>query len=123
MKQSNFPETSRIAHVSKSEESKQRDYDRIVLALEKLGSGNYEDIARSMGERELNVVSRRLLEMVKKDLVENTGIKKLTSRNRPAFIYKLSSVSKSPTQLVDDIISQAKNNSFKQLNFFTNDNN
>lgn len=118
MKQSNFPETSRIAHVSKSEESKQRDYDRIVLALEKLGSGNYEDIARSMGERELNVVSRRLLEMVKKDLVENTGIKKLTSRNRPAFIYKLSSVSKSPIELVDDIILQATNNNYIQKDLF-----
>lgn len=100
------PETSEIARVNKTDESKQRDYDRIVLALQKIGSGNYEDISRAMKEKELNVVSRRLSEMVKKGMVENTGIKKKTSRNCPAFIYKVcDGVKVTATKIVDDMVT------------------
>lgn len=107
MKINKFPETSKIAHDNKTDDSKQRDYDRILKGLSKISSGHYEDISNAMGERELNVVSRRLGEMVKKGMIENTGIKKRTSRNCSAFIYKLCEVAKSPTEIVDDIITLA----------------
>ena len=105
-----MPETSRIANDLKTDESKQRDYDRIVVALKKIGSGHYEDIALAMGEKELNVVSRRLSEMVQKGMVENTGLKKNTSRNRPAFIYQLPPPqTQSRADLTENLINQTIN--------------
>lgn len=82
-------ETSQMAHDNKTEESKQRDYDRILMALEKIKYGHYEDIAREMGEKELNVVSRRMKEMREKGMIENVGLKKKTSRNCWAFVHQI----------------------------------
>lgn len=83
------PETSKEAKDLKTNESKQRDYERIAAAFRVIGVGHYEDAANQIGEKDLNVCSRRFKEMREMGILENTGIKKLTSRNRNAFIHKL----------------------------------
>lgn len=135
-----YPITSHIAKAMKTDESKQRDYDKIVSTLKVLGMGTYEDIANQMCEKDLNVVSRRLKEMLPatnenpkgKGLVYNTGIKKLTSRNRPAFMYSIKSdgsksaavehtfkpSEKSTSDYANKIIESAKGNGFIQPELF-----
>ena len=83
------PETSRDANIQKTFESKNRDYARIRKALEVIGSGHYEDIARQINEKDLNVVARRMKEMRDLGILRNTEIKKLTSRNRNAYVHTL----------------------------------
>lgn len=110
------PETSLIANENKSEESRQRDYDDIVRALTAIGSGHYEDVSIWLGWKDIAKSARRFNEMREKDLIENTGIKKMTSRHRPAFIHQLCNVSKkSATQIVDDIITNATSQTRKTL--------
>lgn len=119
MKKVNFPETSRIAHQNKSEESRQKDYDAIVRAYESIGSGIYTDVAAFLNWNDPVKVARRMSEMREKGLLENTGLKKMTPRNRPAFIHQLCSVpKKTATQLVDDMIqSSHKHESIQQQLF------
>lgn len=83
-----MPDTSKFAHDNKSDESKQRDYERILVALDKIGEGNYEEIAKAMNEKELNVVSRRMKEMRDRGEIENTGTKTKTSRGCWAFVHR-----------------------------------
>ena len=90
MKKSQFPLTSKIAHYSKTEDSKQQDYMKIVSAYKKLKSGIYTDVASYLNWSDPNKCSRRMKEMREMGLLENTGETKLTPRNRPAFIHKLS---------------------------------
>ena len=89
MKRKHSP-TSKEAELSKSAESKNRDYKRIEMAYAVIGQGHYEDVAKYLGLTYLNVVSRRMKEMRDLGILVNTGIKKLTSRNRNAFVHTLS---------------------------------
>jgi hypothetical protein len=114
-----LPETSIIAGQNKSDESKQRDYEEILRALSSLGSGTYEDVSLFLGWEELNKSARRFKEMREKGMIENTGIKKLTTRNRPAFIHQLKSKPQSTSQIVDTIIHQATKPDFIQKELFT----
>ena len=84
-------ETSKEAELAKTDESKQRDYDRIISAYQSIGTGHYEDCANYMREKDLNVVSRRMKEMREKGMLINLETKKPTSRGRNAFIHALSS--------------------------------
>lgn len=107
-KKTKMPDTSREAGQLKTNESKQRDYDKIVNALLVIKSGHYEQIARQMKVKDIVIVARRLSEMVKNGVIRNTGLKKNTSRNRAAYIYELvDGTPRTPTQLVDDIITAA----------------
>lgn len=117
MKRKN-PETSLIAHQNKSLESKQRDYNDIVRAYQKLGSGIYTDVATFLGWVDAAKVARRMSEMRERGLLENTGIKKMTPRNRPAFIHQLKSQPQSVSQIVDTIIEQAHKPDFLQPTLF-----
>lgn len=83
------PSTSREANNLKSAESKNRDYKRIKEALAVLGVANYDTIARHIGVKDANVVSRRMKELCLLGEVRNTETKSLTSRNRNAFNYCL----------------------------------
>lgn len=117
MKRKN-PETSLIAHQNKSLESKQRDYDDIVRAYQKLGSGIYTDVATFLGWGDAAKVNRRMAEMRRLDILENTGIKKLTPRHRPAFIHQLKSQPQSVSMIVDKIIEQAHHPNSVQQDLF-----
>lgn len=97
------PETSQEAKQLKTNESKQRDYDRIVAALKVLGKAHYEDIALQMGEKDLNVCSRRMKELrdagiIEISIVKDKQEKKPTSRNRNAFVHKLSEGTPKPKE-------------------------
>lgn len=92
-------ETSQEANTLKTQDSKQRDWDKIIAALQVLGMANYEDIAEYNNWTDKNVCSRRLLELCPatdtnpkgKGLIYNTGLKNLTKRNRKAFMYAIKS--------------------------------
>lgn len=84
------PSTSKEANDLKSVESKNKDYKRIEMAYSVIGQGHYEDVAKFLGLKDLNIVSRRMKEMRDLGILVNTGIKKLTSRNRNAFVHCLS---------------------------------
>lgn len=86
--------TSREANNLKSAESKNRDYKRIEAAYSVIGQGHYEDVAKYLGLTDFNIVSRRMKEMRELGTLVNTGIKKLTSRNRNAFVHTLSATKK-----------------------------
>lgn len=117
MKRKN-PETSLIAHQNKSLESKQRDYDAIMKALGKIGSGIYTDVAKVLNWDDPVKVARRMAEMREKGMIENTGVKKLTPRHRPAFIHQLKSQPQSVSQIVDAMISHAYKPSSIQQDLF-----
>jgi len=108
MKRKEMPETSLIAHLNKSDESKQRDYNAIIMAFQNIGSGIYTDVASFLKWDDANKVARRMKELRELGKLENTGLKKMTPRNRPAFIHQLCNVpTKTPIQLVDDMIAAA----------------
>jgi hypothetical protein len=86
---STVPETSKEAKALKTQESKNKDYAKIINALTVLGTGIYEQISDFCGCREPNVISRRLKELEEKQLIYKTGEKRLTKRNRNAFVYCL----------------------------------
>lgn len=94
-----YPETSHLAKKMKTDESKQRDWDKIIAALKVLGNSNYEQIADYIGWRDLNTCSRRLKELCPastdnpkgKGLIYNTGVKNLTKRQRQAFMFAIKS--------------------------------
>lgn len=88
-----MPDTSIQAYEEKTMDSIRADWDKIIKALKVIGSGHYEDIAKQMQVTDLNVVSRRLSEMIKKDLVVRSSEKKRTSRGRNAYIHTLANES------------------------------
>lgn len=113
-----LPETSIIAGQNKSNESKQRDYEDITRAYQKLGSAIYTDVAEFLGWDDPNKCSRRMKEMREKGILENTGLKKMTPRNRPAFIHQLKSQPQSTSQIVDTIIEHCTKPNYIQPNLF-----
>jgi hypothetical protein len=116
---SKFPETSLEAKSLKTDESKNRDYKRIIEAYKIIGSGHYEDVAKFLGLKDFNIVSRRMKEMRKLKLLINTGVKKLTSRQRNAYVHTLSNetqpkVEKKPIETIHSISQEPHSN---QLGF------
>lgn len=95
------PSTSIEAKELKTDDSKRKDYDKIILSLKVIGEGNYEKIATQLGITELNVISRRMKEMRDLGLLENTGNKTLTTRGRHAFVHKLTELGKNTVSAID----------------------
>lgn len=95
------PETSLESKALKTDESKSRDYEKIIMALKVIGEANYEGIAIQLKLTELNTVSRRLKEMRELGLLENTGQKTLTSRGRNAFVHRLTELGKNTVSAID----------------------
>lgn len=83
------PETSREAWDSMRGKPVMEHHRKILTALEQIGTGMYEDIARHIGWTDFNAVSRRTKEMETLGLIEKTGEKRKTSSNRSAFTYRL----------------------------------
>lgn len=94
---SNLPDTSIAAGRLKTEDSKQRDYDKICHALRILGASHYEKIKDFLGWEDGGKVSRRMKEMLEptelnpkgKGLIYCTGLKGVTKRDRAAYLYDL----------------------------------
>lgn len=135
----NYPITSHLAKAMKSDESKQRDWDKIIATLKVLGNSNYEQIADYIGWRDLNTCSRRLKELCPastdnpkgKGLIYNTGVKNLTKRQRQAFMFAIKGTGtkenavevnyKTQTKTASTIAStilNSTNKDFKQADLF-----
>lgn len=85
----NLPDTSIAAFHALTPEKLTRDYNQIRNALLVLKEGTYEEIAKFLQWADLNKASRRLKEMEAAQIVYKPGYKKLTSRNRQAYLYRL----------------------------------
>lgn len=90
-----LPDTSLAAFHALTPEKLTKDYNQITNALIVLKEGTYEEIATFLHWNDLNKVSRRLKEMEAAQIVYKPGYKKLTSRKRQAYLYRLV-----PTKLV-----------------------
>lgn len=101
-------DTSKEAEVSKTFESKNRDYTRIIKALEVLGSANYDAISRQMDARDANVCSRRLKEMCELGMIRKTETKSLTNRLRNAYNYCLINQPKTENEIKPEKSPQGK---------------
>lgn len=84
-----FPETSLGAYHALTPEKVKKDHEKIFLALSNLWEAIYDEIARYLNEKDVNMVSRRLKEMEEMELIKKTGRKRRTSRNRSAFTYQV----------------------------------
>jgi hypothetical protein len=83
------PETSRAAYDSQTNDKLKGDYKKIIDALKVLKLATYEQISDYQNCREPNVISRRLAEMERLELIYKPGSKGTTKRNRQAFHYAL----------------------------------
>ncbi len=95
---SKHPETSLEAYHALTPEKLAGDYAKIINALKVLGTATYEQISDFNGCREPNIISRRLKELESKELIFKTGEKRLTKRNRNAFVYCLTNQPKTDNQ-------------------------
>jgi DNA-binding HxlR family transcriptional regulator len=86
---SSFPITSLESYRALTPEKLSKDYAKILSALTVLGVAHYEAISDYLGCREPNIVSRRLSELERNQLIYKTGEKRKTKRNRNAFVYCL----------------------------------
>lgn len=84
-----LPDTSLEAYRALTPEKLSRDYANIKYALECKREATYEEIADYLDWVDKNKVSRRLKEMEAAQIVYKPGYKKLTSRNRQAYLYRL----------------------------------
>lgn len=84
-----LPDTSLAAFHALTPEKLTRDYKHITNALIVLKEGTYEEIGLFLHWQDLNKVSRRLKEMEEAFIVYKPGYKKLTSRKRQAYCYRL----------------------------------
>ena len=92
-----IPETSLEAYRALKQEKLSKDYNDIVAALKVLGTATYEEMALFYGWIDINKCSRRLKELEPPtpsnpkglNLIFKTGNKRLTKRNRNAFVYQL----------------------------------
>jgi hypothetical protein len=84
-----FPETSLEAYKALTPEKLSADYAKIINGLKVLGTATYEQLSDFNGCREPNIISRRMCELERKQLIFKTGEKRLTKRRRNAFVYCL----------------------------------
>lgn len=117
MKKTKQPDTSTAAYKSITPDMLRDHYKRIVSALEKLKTANYEKIAQVAGFSDRNMASRRLKEMILLGLVVRTDLKSATSSGRSAYNYSLPGEKRTTVQVVDDIVNNA-GKGFKQTELF-----
>lgn len=84
----NLPKTSLEAYHSVSPEMLTNHHKCILVALNVLKSGTYEQIAEAVA-MEKHQVGRRISEMERIGIIYKPGEKRLTSTGRNAFVYKI----------------------------------
>lgn len=89
----NNPSTSHAAFKQVTSEMKEGHYMKIIAALQKLKSANYEAISQKCG-LERHAVGRRLSEMLERGIVWKPGGVSKTTSGRAAYNYQLSSETK-----------------------------
>jgi hypothetical protein len=97
MSKTKMPDTSLAAHKAVHAEMKNSHYGKIIGALKVLGVANYETIAKYVGFKDRNQVSRRLKEMEGLLLVFKPMTKSSTSSGRAAYNYQLTGDSQPKT--------------------------
>jgi predicted ArsR family transcriptional regulator len=86
-----LPQTSYDAYHQVTPEMLQGHYGKILAALKKLGTANYETIASNVN-LDRHAVGRRLKEMEIKQWVHKPGTTSPTKSGRKAFNYSLTGV-------------------------------
>lgn len=99
----NHPETSMEAYRALQPEHLRKTYQRIINALQSLGTATYEELADYLNCREPNQISRRLKEMEGMELIWKPGGKRLTKRRRNAFVYQLTAQPKTDQEIKSQI--------------------
>lgn len=89
MREVTLPDTSHEAYRALTPEKLSKDYSDIISALRVLREATYEEIVTQLGWKDLSKCSRRMKELQSMQLIYKPGKKKLTSRNRFAYTYKL----------------------------------
>jgi len=97
MSKRKLPDTSIAAGKAAHAEMKNSHYGKIIGALKVLGVANYETIAKYVGFKDRNQVSRRLKEMEGLLLVFKPMTKSNTSSGRQAYNYQLTGDSQPKT--------------------------
>lgn len=101
---SNLPDTSHEAYRALTPEKLAKDYNQITNALIVLKEATYEEISNFLQWNDMGKCSRRLKEMEGASMIYKPGLKKLTKRNRSAYVYKLvqnGEVSAQPEKLME----------------------
>lgn len=88
MSKRKVPETSKAAFESLDPERLNKTYKGIILALTKIRSGHFEDIAYQM-KVEPSIVWKRLSELQKGGIIRKTGYKKMLKSTRFGYIWEL----------------------------------
>lgn len=115
------PSTSLAANKKADETGlKQHHQQKIINALQKIGSANYEQIASFTG-MDRHAVGRRLSELERAQIVYKPGLKSPTKSGRDAFVYCLVGVSRSTNDMVNDMIQNATPPDKKELQEFLDD--
>lgn len=89
MREVSLPDTSIAAYRALTPEKLSKDYKDLVAALNVLKEGTYEDLAMFLNWPDKNKASRRMKELEIAQIVYKPGYKKLTSRRRQAYLYRL----------------------------------
>lgn len=89
----NNPSTSHAAFKQVTSEMKEGHYMKIIAALQKLKSANYETISQKCG-LERHAVGRRLSEMLERGMIWKPGGYSKTSSGRDAYNYQLTTETK-----------------------------
>ena len=128
----NLPETSLEAYKALHPETQRKMYDKIIEALKVLGTATYEELSDFLNCQDRNQISRRLKEMEGLQMIWKPGTKRLTKRNRNAFVYQLTGNSspktetevnyakgdKTATDYANDLIRSAQNHGAVQTDLF-----
>lgn len=88
MAKRNNPDTSKAAFHSLDPAKLTKTYKGIILALTKIGSGHFEDIAYQM-KVDPGVVWKRLSDLSKAGLIERSGYKKILKSGRMGYMWQL----------------------------------
>jgi len=88
MSENKLPETSLEAYKAVTPEMLTNHHKCILVALNVLKSGTYEQIAEAVA-MERHQIGRRLSELERMGVIYKPGEKRLTSTNRNAFVYKM----------------------------------
>jgi predicted transcriptional regulator len=113
MKRPNLPKTSLDANKKAVPEMRQAHHAKILNALKEMGSANYEQIAKKIGFKDRNQVSRRLKEMEDSLIIYKPGLKTATSSGRMAYVYCIAGNERSGSQIAGDIVNNSDEAWFK----------
>jgi len=92
MKRRRQPETSQKAYESQTPVKVRKEYQHIAKAILTLDGATYDQVAMFYQLSDPNAVSRRLGEMVDNGMIYRTNEKRLTRRNRQAYVYRIKTV-------------------------------